>query len=262
MSAHLAYHAETVEALSLLPARREPHGAVGPSTLRTRPSRREVSVSAGRNNQPEWNPRARIQMGYSQHSRRKQNRKASIWPLKYIPAMSSTGGPSLKTDNFYDASYSKHPITKAIPCHRTTDFSSFYNQRPSTTHRTLKDGGIKIRRRKRHNQSDKRTRAASSPEKPHWGLDRLERLLGRRTSTSRATGIITRVNESEEPEELWTGEYVFEKNGKSFRAPARRTLELQSIFKSAPAAGCRRQSVDISQRTPEYDESRRAIGRK
>jgi len=43
--------------------------------------------------------------------------------------------------------------------------------------------------------------------------------------------IITRVNESGEREELWTGEYVFENEWQTFRTRRDRTLELQSIFK-------------------------------
>jgi len=136
---------------------------------------------------------------------------------------------------FYDASYievTPHYKGNSIAI-ELTDFSVFYNQETvNSAIETLKNGGkkivvengqiIKVAKDKSGVVSKDPLTRTWTDWIDYWAVD---------FDFESKQEIVTRVNESGELEELWTGEYIFENEWQSFRTRRDRSLELQSIFK-------------------------------
>ncbi len=234
-----AYHAEPVEGFVTFAGKKKNRMvAVGPVNLPVTRLFAEEVISECRQ---KYITRVDIlgfefEMGLFPNIQEEAKQKGIDMALKYIPRDVFDRRAIAKNQIiFYDASYievTPHYKGNSIAI-ELTDFSVFYNQETvDNAIETLKDGGkkivvengqiIKVTKDKSGIVSRETLTGAWTDWIDYWAVD---------FDFESKQEIITRANESEEPEELWTGEYVFENEWQSFRTRRDRTLELQSIFK-------------------------------
>lgn len=234
-----AYHAESVEGFVTFAGKKQNRMvAVGPVNLPVTRLFAEEVISECRQ---KYITRVDLlgfefEMGLFPNIQEEAKQKGIDMALKYIPRDVFDRRAIAKNQIiFYDASYievTPHYKGNSIAI-ELTDFSVFYNQETvDNAIETLKDGGkkivvengqiIKVTKDKSGIVSKEPLTRAWTDWIDYWAVD---------FDFESKQEFITRVNESGEPEEFWTGEYVFENEWQSFRTRRDRTLELQSIFK-------------------------------
>lgn len=234
-----AYHAEPVEGFVTFAGKKQNRMvAVGPVNLPVTRLFAEEVISECRQ---KYITKVDIlgfefEMGLFPSIQEEAKQKGIDMALKYIPRdVFDRRAIARNQVIFYDASY-----IEVTPRYKgnsiaieLTDFSVFYNQETvDNAIENLKNGKMKIV--VENGQIIKVTKDKSGiiSKDPltrtwadwidYWAVD---------FDFESKQEIITRVNESGEREELWTGEYVFENEWQTFRTRRDRTLELQSIFK-------------------------------
>jgi len=234
-----AYHAEPVEGFVTFAGKKQNRMvAVGPVNLPVTCLFAEEVISECRQ---KYITKVDIlgfefEMGLFPSIQEEAKQKGIDMALKYIPRdVFDRRAIARNQVIFYDASY-----IEVTPRYKgnsiaieLTDFSVFYNQETvDNAIENLKNGKMKIV--VENGQIIKVTKDKSGiiSKDPltrtwadwidYWAVD---------FDFESKQEIITRVNESGEREELWTGEYVFENEWQTFRTRRDRTLELQSIFK-------------------------------
>lgn len=193
-----------------------------------------------------------FEMGLSPAAQDEAKQKGVDIALKYIPR-DVFDKRAIEKDQvvFHDVSYievKSHIKGKALSI-ELTDFSVFYSQASIDQVSTeLKPGGSKVEVidgqiwkiwKDKHTDIVEREQLTK-----HW-TDWVDYWSVDFNFASRKEIIRVPKNGSDEYEEVWTGDYVFENEWQSFRTKKDRKLELQTVFNEYPGSGLYKVGIKV-----------------